>query len=77
VISIAPPSAFTPLRATAEHGRCPCIDAHVTPLQRKIASGRSGIAASVAEGRRTMGFEPWLVTIAVLLIGAAAHNRTA
>jgi len=24
-----------------------------------------------------MGFEPWLVTIAVLLIGAAAHNRTA
>jgi hypothetical protein len=25
-------------------------------------------------GGRAMGFEPWIVTIALLLIGAAAHR---
>jgi hypothetical protein len=50
-----------------------CIADHVTPLQRKIASWRAVKAAIRRHGRMTMGFEPWLLAIAVLLIGAAAH----
>lgn len=42
-------------------------------LQREAASGARSEERSAGDcGGTTMGFEPWLLTIAVLLIGVAA-----
>jgi hypothetical protein len=47
------------------------------PLQRKFDRSAAGNTRQQAIREKVMGFEPWLVTIAVLLIGAAAHARAA